>query len=108
MVKAYWNKVGLSIPLNMSSQVVHIFPCFLSLRDLTFGVGENGTFTIPAANINLGPALLILGLTVPICAGGITELNGLGNVAVVGDVALRSALVVYDDGKNRIGWAKGT
>ncbi|KHN95535.1 aspartyl protease [Metarhizium album ARSEF 1941] len=99
----YWAAVPgaqrTSLPNNAG--YVWLFPCDAALPDFVFGVGPSGRITVPGKDINFG---VNDGLT---CIGGIGYYSGLNGLAIFGDVALKSAFVVFDDGNNRLGWAKG-
>ncbi|KAG6000520.1 hypothetical protein E4U21_005364 [Claviceps maximensis] len=76
----------------------YIFPCDAKLPDFIFGVGGNETITIPGSYINYAPA------DGKDCYGGIQSSAWMG-INIWGDIALKAALVVFDGGNNRIGWA---
>ncbi|KAG6108950.1 hypothetical protein E4U14_003414 [Claviceps sp. LM454 group G7] len=73
-----------------------IFECATKLPNFSFGVG-NAKITIPGAFINFSRSRGTK------CFGGIqTTENGF---IIFGDIAFKAALVVFDVGKTRIGWA---
>ncbi|KAG6311995.1 hypothetical protein E4U22_002123 [Claviceps purpurea] len=74
-----------------------IFDCAAKLPDFSFGVG-NTIITIPGAYMNFSYS------RGPWCFGGIQSSVDIG-FNIFGDIALKSALVVFDGGNNRIGWA---
>ncbi|KAG5945079.1 hypothetical protein E4U59_006446 [Claviceps monticola] len=74
-----------------------IFDCDTTLPDFTFGVG-NAKITIPAKFIKYAPA------TGNECYGGLQSSSMIG-FNIFGDIALKAALVVFDNGNSRIGWA---
>lgn len=74
-----------------------IFDCDVTLPDFTFGVG-NAKITIPAKFIKYAPA------TGNECYGGLQSSTMIG-FNIFGDIALKAALVVFDSGNSRIGWA---
>lgn len=77
-----------------------IFPCSTALPDFTFGINNSSYITIPGWFINASPAPTSSGS----CFGGIQKIKG-GAMNIFGDVALKAALVVFDVGKQRLGWA---
>ncbi|OAA58730.1 endothiapepsin precursor [Cordyceps fumosorosea ARSEF 2679] len=95
----YWNHVDSAQKVEVSAgQYLYVFDCSTSLPTFSFGVGS-GRITIHSDNLNFAPND---GNT---CVGGIGGIPG--NLAIWGDVALKSGFVVYDDGNNRLGWAEG-
>ncbi|EFY92425.1 aspartyl protease [Metarhizium acridum CQMa 102] len=102
VVEAYWATVPSAEPAALPGNAGYawIFPCDTTLPDFTFGVGS-GRVTVPGKDINYA---VNEGST---CVGGIAYYRGLNGLAIFGDVALKSSFVVYDDGNNRLGWAKG-
>ncbi|KAI1874340.1 uncharacterized protein JN550_002919 [Neoarthrinium moseri] len=102
VAKAYYSKVPDALYDN--SQGGYVFPCAASLPDFTFTVG-GGEITIPGNYINYAP--LTPGSKT--CFGGIQGNTGIGEV-IFGDVALKSAFVVFENSGDtaRIGWAKKT
>ncbi|KAG5919819.1 hypothetical protein E4U42_006419 [Claviceps africana] len=76
----------------------YIFPCAEQLPDFTFGVGDKATITIPGSYMNYADA------DNNMCFGAIQSSAFLG-MNVWGDIALKAALVVFDGGNTRIGWA---
>ncbi|KHN94407.1 secreted aspartic proteinase precursor [Metarhizium album ARSEF 1941] len=96
-VRAYYAQVSGS--QYDSSQGGYTFGCGASLPDFTFGV-EDSSITIPGAYMNYCPTD-DSGST---CFGGIQSSAGIG-LNIFGDVALKAALVVFDAGNTRLGWA---
>ncbi|KAG5985021.1 hypothetical protein E4U55_001957 [Claviceps digitariae] len=76
----------------------YMFPCDTKLPDFSFGVGGKATITVPGSYINY---FTDDGKT---CYGGIQPSGFLG-MTILGDVAFKASLVVFDDGNQRIGWA---
>ncbi|CAN8099822.1 unnamed protein product [Discula destructiva] len=77
----------------------YVFSCDSKLPDFSFTVG-GGRITIPGAYMNYMP----IGIGSSTCFGGIQSNNGLP-VSVFGDIAIKSAFVVFDAGNSRMGWA---
>ncbi|KAI0471838.1 secreted aspartic proteinase precursor, partial [Xylariaceae sp. FL0804] len=75
----------------------YIFDCDATLPDFTFGVGDL-QITVPADYLNYSPAILNK------CFGGIQSSDDIG-LNIFGDVALKSAYVVFDSDGPQIGWA---
>ncbi|TWU73924.1 Type I transmembrane sorting receptor [Metarhizium rileyi] len=102
VTRAYWNTVpgAQEASLDQNGSLAWLFPCSTKLPDFVFGVGS-GRITVPGKDINYA---VNEGST---CLGGIAYYSGLNGLAIFGDVALKSSFVVYDDGNNRLGWAKG-
>lgn len=102
VAKAYYAKV--SGATYNSAQGGYVFSCSATLPDFTFTVG-GGEITIPGEYINYAP-LTTGGKT---CFGGIQGNAGIGEV-IFGDVALKSAFVVFENSGTtaRIGWATKT
>ncbi|OAQ58849.1 secreted aspartic proteinase precursor [Pochonia chlamydosporia 170] len=96
-VSAYYSQV--SGAQYDSSQGGYTFSCSTSLPDFTFGI-ESSAITIPGAYMNYAPTD-DSGAT---CFGGIQSSSGIG-FNIFGDIALKAALVVFDGGNMRLGWA---
>ncbi|EFY84448.1 hypothetical protein J3458_020533 [Metarhizium acridum] len=77
----------------------YVFDCSSELPDFSFGVGQ-AKITIPGSIINYAPTQEG-GST---CYGGIQGSGQIGQ-NIFGDIALKAALVVFDAGNNRLGWA---
>ncbi|KAH0599460.1 hypothetical protein MHUMG1_02248 [Metarhizium humberi] len=104
---AYWSGVkGVTTQGGFLDSKAYNFPCGAKLPDFTFGI-EDAKFTIPGEFVNYAPTEE----DPTICQGGILGIGTipewLGEISIFGDVALKAAFVVYDDGNNRLGWAKG-
>ncbi|KAK4233763.1 aspartic peptidase domain-containing protein [Achaetomium macrosporum] len=83
------------------SQGAFTVPCDASAPDFTFVVGDHGaTITVPGNYIKYAP-IDDAGKT---CFGGIQLDTGIG-FSIFGDVALKSAFVVFNGGNRTIGWA---
>lgn len=82
-----------------NSQAGYTFSCGTTLPDFIFGV-ESSTITVPGEYINYAPTD-DSGVT---CFGGIQSSDGIG-ISIFGDVALKSAFVVFDGGNTQLGWA---
>lgn len=96
LVKAYYQKVPGAT--NDQQQGGYIFDCSSELPDFSFSVGS-GKITIPGTLINYATA------SGSKCFGGIQSSGGL-DFAIFGDIALKAAYVVFDGGKNQLGWAQ--
>lgn len=99
IVKAYYKKVSGSSYSN--SEGGYIFPCSATLPTFTFGVGSS-TITVPSSYLNYAP------VTSTECYGSIQEDTGIG-FAIFGDIALKSAFVVFNGASSpSLGWATKT
>lgn len=97
VVEAYYGQVdGASYD---NSQGGYTFSCDTTLPEFTFAV-ESSTITVPGAYVNYAP----IDDTGATCFGGIQSSSGIG-INIFGDVALKSAFVVFDGGNLRLGWA---
>lgn len=97
VVTAYYDQVDGA---EMSQQEGgYVFSCDATLPDFSFNVGE-GSISVPGTYINFEP----VSTGSSTCYGGIQSDAGIG-MAIFGDVALKAALVVFDSGNNRLGWA---
>ncbi|KAI2618239.1 endothiapepsin [Hypoxylon sp. NC1633] len=97
IVTAYYRQVsGAKLD---DQQGGYVFPCDTSLPDFVFGV-ESAKFSIPGEFINYAP------VDDSTCFGGIQTDEGIG-FAILGDVALKAAFVVFDssEGSPRLGFA---
>jgi hypothetical protein len=102
IVKAYYAKVTGAT--DSSTEGGYIFPCTATLPAFAFVVG--GTkITIPGTYLNYGPAETGSSS----CFGGLQPNTGIG-LTIFGDVALKSAFVIFDETATtpRIGWAVKT
>ncbi|KAJ6780932.1 hypothetical protein PWT90_06840 [Aphanocladium album] len=94
----YWGNVESAQEQQVAQgQSLWTFDCDTTLPTFSFGVGS-GRITIHSDNINFASEQ-------GTCVGGIGALDG--DLAIFGDVAMKSGFVVYDDGKNQLGWAEG-
>lgn len=98
VVNAYYANVRSAEYDNQQEGVV--FDCDEDLPSFSFGVGGS-TITIPGNLLNLTP--LEEGSST--CFGGLQSSSGIG-INIFGDVALKAALVVFDLGNERLGWAQ--
>ncbi|KAJ4415384.1 hypothetical protein N0V82_007379 [Gnomoniopsis sp. IMI 355080] len=80
----------------------YVFSCDATLPDFKFNVGD-GEITVPGDYINFQP----ISTGSSTCYGGIQSDSGIG-MAIFGDIALKAALVVFDSGNSRVGWAAKT
>jgi aspergillopepsin I len=97
VVKAYYKQVsGAKYDNNQGG---YVFSCSAKLPDFTFAVGSSRV-KIPGSYINFAP----VDDTGSSCYGGIQDDSGIG-FAIFGDIALKAAFVVFDGGKNQLGWA---
>lgn len=98
IVTAYYKQVKGSS--NSNTYGGYILPCSATLPSFTFGVGS-ARITIPGTFINYGP--VEDGSST--CYGGIQSSDGIG-INIFGDVALKSAYVVFNGGSSpTLGWA---
>ncbi|KAI1322573.1 aspartic peptidase domain-containing protein [Xylariaceae sp. FL0255] len=95
-VSSYYKSV--SGAQNSQSQGGWVFDCSATLPDFSFTVGGT-TITVPGDYINYAQQD-------GQCFGGIQSNAGIG-FSILGDVALKSAFVIFDQsqGSPRIGWA---
>ncbi|KAI1266949.1 secreted aspartic proteinase precursor [Xylariaceae sp. FL1019] len=100
VVSAYYAQV--SGAKNDASEGGYVFSCSATLPSFTIGVGS-ARIVIPAKYINYGP--VEEGSST--CFGGIQSSADIG-INILGDVALKSAYVVFDTSTPRIGWASKT
>jgi aspergillopepsin I len=97
VVRAYYSQVRGA----QDSQEVggYVFPCSAAMPDFKFAVAGT-TITVPGEFINFQP----VDETGQTCFGGLQSSGDIG-INIFGDVALKSAFVVFDGGNNRLGWA---
>ncbi|KAH7129730.1 aspartic peptidase domain-containing protein [Dactylonectria estremocensis] len=105
-----------------------IFPCDSELPDFSFGV-EDAAITIPGSFMNFtslqttsavvvsrrrkstgatsakGSGGIVASAASAMCFGGLQSSEGVG-INIFGDIALKSAFVVFDGGNSQIGFAK--
>ncbi|KAJ3491557.1 hypothetical protein NLG97_g5570 [Lecanicillium saksenae] len=96
IVKAYYGQVSGSQKANDGYK----FDCDTDLPDFVIGV-ESSRLVIPGGFMSYG----YYNPDDNTCFGGIQSNNG--GATIFGDTALKAALVVFDVGKNRLGWAQG-
>lgn len=97
VVTAYYSQVsGAS---ESQEEGGYVFSCDATLPDFSFNVGE-GEITVPGSYINFQP----ISTGSSTCYGGIQSDSSIG-MAIFGDIALKAALVVFDSGNSRLGWA---
>lgn len=95
----YWSNVQSAQEQQVADeQWLWAFDCNENLPTFSFGVGE-GRITVHSESINFAPA------SQGYCVGGIGGIGG--DISIFGDVAMKTGFVVYDDGKNQLGWAEG-
>lgn len=80
----------------------YVFSCSATLPDFVLGIGE-GQITVPGDYINY----MAVDSSGSQCYGGIQSDADIG-MAIFGDVALKSAFVVFDSANSRVGWAAKT
>lgn len=97
VVSAYYGQV--SGAQDSTEEGGYVFSCDATLPDFSFNVGD-GEITIPGTYINFQP----ISTGSSTCYGGIQSDSGIG-MAIFGDIALKAALVVFDSGNSRLGWA---
>ncbi|ROV98549.1 hypothetical protein VSDG_04201 [Cytospora chrysosperma] len=100
IVSAYYSQV--SGAEDSETEGGYVFSCDQTLPDFTFAVG-NGQITIPGDYINWAP----VDTQNTTCYGGLQSDADIG-LSIFGDVALKAALVVFDGGNKRVGWAAKT
>lgn len=97
VVSAYYAQV--SGATESQEEGGYVFSCDADLPDFTFGIGE-GQITVPGDYINY----MAVDTSGSQCYGGIQSDASIG-MAIFGDVALKSAFVVFDSANSRVGWA---
>lgn len=95
-VEAYYQNVEGAE--NDSQEGGYVFDCNTKLPSFSFSVG-GGNITIPGSILNYAEA------DGGKCFGGLQSAGGIG-INIFGDIALKAAYVVFDAGKNRLGWAQ--
>lgn len=100
VVSAYYSQV--SGAEDSETEGGYVFSCDQTLPDFTFAVGS-GQITVPGDYINWSP-VDEQGTT---CYGGLQSDSDIG-MSIFGDIALKAALVVFDGGNLRVGWAAKT
>ncbi|KAH6610037.1 aspartate protease [Trichoderma cornu-damae] len=98
VVDAYYANVASAQFDN--TQEGYVFDCDEDLPSFSFGIGGS-PITISGDLLNLTP----ISDGSSTCFGGLQSSNGIG-IDIFGDVALKAALVVFDLGNNRLGWAQ--
>ena len=98
MVEAYYNSVsGAKYDNNQGG---YTLPCSGAAPGFSFGVNDANTMiTVPSEYIKYAPTTSS-GKT---CYGGIQSDSGIG-FSIYGDVALKAAFLVFDSGRQRLGW----
>ncbi|PSR81611.1 aspartic peptidase domain-containing protein [Coniella lustricola] len=97
VVAAYYAEVSSAV--DSEQEGGYIFSCDATLPDFTFNVGE-GSITVPGEYLNFEA----ISTGSSSCYGGLQSDSGIG-ISIFGDVALKAALVVFDSGNSRLGWA---
>lgn len=100
VVSAYYSQV--SDAEDSETEGGYVFSCDQTLPDFTFAVGD-GQITVPGDYINWAP----VDTTNTTCYGGLQSDADIG-LSIFGDIALKAALVVFDGGEKRLGWAAKT
>ncbi|UNI16378.1 hypothetical protein JDV02_002814 [Purpureocillium takamizusanense] len=80
----------------------YLFPCDTKLPDFAYKV-EGSMVTIPGEYLDHGFIGTLEG--VRLCYGGLQSNRPLRGFSIHGDVALKSSLVVFDEGNMRLGFA---
>lgn len=80
-----------------SNEGGYVFDCSENLPNFSFKVGTT-TITVPGSYINYAQDN-------GVCFGGIQSSSQIG-INIYGDIALKSAYVVFDDGNSRLGWSQ--
>lgn len=97
VVSAYYQQV--SGAEDSEQEGGYVFSCDQTLPDFTFAVGS-GQITVPGEYINWSP----VDTSNTTCYGGLQSDADIG-ISIFGDIALKAALVVFDGGSKRLGWA---
>lgn len=100
VVTAYYSQV--SGAQDSEQEGGYVFSCDQTLPDFTFAVGD-GQITVPGDYINWSP----VDEANTTCYGGLQSDTDIG-LSIFGDIALKAALVVFDGGSKRLGWAAKT
>ena len=95
VAKAYYAQVKTAV--NSDDEGGYVFDCDASLPDFTYGV-ESSKIRVPGNFLNFGPT----DDDPSLCVGGIQD---GGSDIIFGDMALKAALVVFDAGNSRLGFA---
>lgn len=98
----YWSNVSgaQKISINNGSGSAWAFDCSTTLPTFNVQIGS-GSLSVSSDNLNYETS------NVPgTCIGGIATLDGL-DISILGDVALKSAFVVFDDANQQLGLAQG-
>ncbi|KAK2027575.1 eukaryotic aspartyl protease [Colletotrichum zoysiae] len=95
IVSAYYGKI--SGAKYDSSQGGYVFPCKTTPPTFTFGVGS-ARITIPSDYMNFEA------VTSTQCYGSLQSSSDIG-INIFGDIALKSAFVVFNGGTKQVGWA---
>ncbi|KAF3761159.1 peptidase A1 [Cryphonectria parasitica EP155] len=98
VVAAYYAQV--SGAEDSTAEGGYVFPCDSTMPDFSFGVGD-GAITVPGDYINWSA----VDTTNTTCYGGLQSDASIG-FSIFGDIALKSAYVVFDGGEQRVGWAQ--
>ncbi|KAG6033446.1 hypothetical protein E4U41_006910 [Claviceps citrina] len=96
IVSAYYKRIPTARYDN--EQYAYVFDCNTKLPDFHFAI-EKAMLTVPGHLINYGP------VDDKTCLGSL-QLSGFLGINILGDVAMKATLVVFDSGNNRIGWAQ--
>lgn len=100
VVSAYYSQVDGA--QDSEQEGGYVFSCDATLPDFTFAVGD-GQITVPGKYINWSP----VDTSNQTCYGGLQSDADIG-ISIFGDIALKSAFVVFDGGNKRLGWAAKT
>lgn len=100
IVKDYYSQV--SGAEDSTQEGGYVFPCDTTMPDFSFGVGD-GYITVPGEYINWAA----VDSTNTTCYGGLQSDASIG-FSIFGDIALKSAYVVFDGAEGRVGWAAKT
>ncbi len=99
VVKEYWAAVAGAA--YSAVEQGYLYDCGVTPPDFTFGVGD-ATVTIPGRYVRAAMADSVPGK----CVGAIQA--GERDLVVFGAPALKAAVVVFDAGQSRLGWANKT
>lgn len=98
IVAAYYAQVANATYDSLNGGFV--FPCTVTPPDFTLGIAE-GRIVVPGSYISYSP----LDASNVTCYGGIQDDADIG-FAIIGDVALKAAFVVFEGGDEpKLGWA---
>lgn len=102
VARHYYDGVpGVQMQGDWFTQNAFAIPCNSTLPDFTFAI-EGKKFTIPGSEMVFGDDG-----SDQMCLGAMIGQPYTSNVNIFGDIVLKHSFVVFNDGDNTIGWAKG-